>query len=546
MSTEILISPTSDAIDDDGDFESQGINHTGEIETDSDTGSTAELHKQSKPRIWATKLRGMTCCHITALLIAVVMMVFSIAMMLGCYQCIIYFFMKPQLVISEGSEAYELWKVTSMPLLLKFYVFNLTNPDELKEGYKPIVNEIGPYVWREFHEKQNITFHPNKTVTYYQQRWWVWDHELSGTNSPDDIIVTLNIIPVTVARTLRGHAYAKIVSLVFLHIDEELITMTTAEKILFDGVEDPLLDWMQKYVVPENATLHFIMKYLGQSGGLAGLDKFAWFYKRNMSLEYDGLYNMKTGADNLTELGLIDWWNKERETPFYKPPCNHVQGSAGEIFPPNQEKDKLVFFSSDLCMSATLFYKEKTQFADVSGSRYTGTNHTFANGSVVPGNECYCVNGTCAPTGLLNVESCRMGAPVFTSFPHFLHADPFLLDGVIGLAPNESKHAFNMDIIPELGVPMNVMARLQINIRLQPSKQFSILNSIPDMYFPMLWFEILFEMTPELANRAKIATFILRSPVTNIVIWLLMLAVALVIAVVVITLHCRKVRRVED
>lgn len=48
----------------------------------------------------------------------------------------------------------------------------------------------------------------------------------------------------------------------------------------------------------------------------------------------------------------------------------------------------------------SLFYDEEMEDANgLPGYRYSATNHTFANQSLVPGNECYCVEGTCAPTG---------------------------------------------------------------------------------------------------------------------------------------------------
>lgn len=56
--------------------------------------------------------------------------------------------------------------------------------------------------------------------------------------------------------------------------------------------------------------------------------------------------------------------------------------------------------------------------------------------------------------GLLNAESCRMGAPAFISFPHFFNADPYLLNMVNGLKPEEEKHAFYMDIIPVIVFPL--------------------------------------------------------------------------------------------
>lgn len=34
-----------------------------------------------------------------------------------------------------------------------------------------------------------------------------------------------------------------------------------------------------------------------------------FFLQRNMSLEYDGLFNMKTGVNNLSDLGKIKGWS---------------------------------------------------------------------------------------------------------------------------------------------------------------------------------------------------------------------------------------------
>ena len=41
-----------------------------------------------------------------------------------------------------------MWKKTPVPLSLRLHVFNLTNPDEFKNGSKPVLQELGPYVWR--------------------------------------------------------------------------------------------------------------------------------------------------------------------------------------------------------------------------------------------------------------------------------------------------------------------------------------------------------------------------------------------------------------
>jgi len=41
--------------------------------------------------------------------------------------------------------------------IMKFYFFNLTNPDDFLEGATPIFNEVGPYAYKYvWHELENI------------------------------------------------------------------------------------------------------------------------------------------------------------------------------------------------------------------------------------------------------------------------------------------------------------------------------------------------------------------------------------------------------
>ena len=40
------------------------------------------------------------------------------------------------------------------------------------------LKQVGPYVFREFHEKTNITFSDDATtVEYYQKKHWTFDEE---------------------------------------------------------------------------------------------------------------------------------------------------------------------------------------------------------------------------------------------------------------------------------------------------------------------------------------------------------------------------------
>ena len=62
--------------------------------------------------------------------------------------------------------------------------------------------QVGPYTFREEHEKTNITFQPDHTVQYMQKKFWHFDAEKSN-GSLDDEIFTLNMIAVAASDATR-------------------------------------------------------------------------------------------------------------------------------------------------------------------------------------------------------------------------------------------------------------------------------------------------------------------------------------------------------
>lgn len=53
-----------------------------------------------------------------------------------------------QVVLENGTEAFDAWKDPPAPIYMQFYFFNLTNPLEALDGERPAVVEIGPYTYR--------------------------------------------------------------------------------------------------------------------------------------------------------------------------------------------------------------------------------------------------------------------------------------------------------------------------------------------------------------------------------------------------------------
>lgn len=95
---------------------------------------------------------------------------------------------------------------------------------------------------------------------------------------------------------------------------------------------------------------------------------------------------MGTEAD---DLGIVKNWNYENFTRFYESPCSLVSGSAGELFPPGRHGrpfDHLEIFSSDICRSIRLNYKEDTTVAGIQAARYLADDLIFANKTTVANN----------------------------------------------------------------------------------------------------------------------------------------------------------------
>lgn len=85
------------------------------------------------------------------------------------------------------------------------------------------------------------------------------------------------------------------------------------------------------------------------------------------------------------------------------------------------------------------------------------------------------------------MSSCRFGAPVFVSFPHYYLADQYYINQVEGLSPDKALHEFHVDLEPviylvnvavtnasdrltlqDMAVPTAVRARLQVNVLIEP------------------------------------------------------------------------------
>ncbi len=56
--------------------------------------------------------------------------------------------MEKELALTQDTHMLRLWSDPPLTPKLKIFIFNVTNPDEILAGKVPVVEELGPYVYR--------------------------------------------------------------------------------------------------------------------------------------------------------------------------------------------------------------------------------------------------------------------------------------------------------------------------------------------------------------------------------------------------------------
>ena len=215
------------------------------------------------------------------------------------------------------------------------------------------------------------------------------------------------------------------------------------------------------------------------------------------------------GENGLGELGRVFAVNysSENSVTNFKGKCRKYQGSA-DLFPPYlQDKapgTKELIFNTDLCRTLELTPTgENRKIHGTQGIVYEQSSKFFANSSVNPENWCFDEKNQ-NPSGLFNASSCRFGAPIFLSQPHFYQADPYYAGFLAenSTNPDKEKHETKFVFEPISAVPLQVAARFQVNIKLDRIKELPAFKNLPEMsYIPFFWSENTMEMPEDMASK---------------------------------------------
>ncbi|KAM6895747.1 platelet glycoprotein 4 [Xenentodon cancila] len=365
-------------------------------------------------------------------------------------------------VIEPGTKAYENWAAAGALVYRQFWFFDLKNPEEvLKYGMTPVVIEKGPYTYRtRYLPKMNVTFNPNQTAAFLLPQGAIFEPSMS-VGTEEDRIISLNLA-VAGAYSLVPQALHSILEMMIKSTNSSLFQYRTVRELLW-GYTDPILK---------------------ETVGLFS------FYNDT----YDGYYNVFTGKDDISKVGIIDNWRGNKNLTFWNDPyCDMINGTDASSFAPFLDKKKpIYFFSPDICRSVSASYDKTINLKGIQVYRYSLLPATLASPVNNPENKCFCKNmkasKNCTTAGVLDLSSCQDGRPIYLSLPHFLHGSPSLREDVLGLHPDELHHKTFLDVEPTTGFTLSFAKRIQVNMMYGPSKVITVLKKVKNYTtFPVVW-----------------------------------------------------------
>lgn len=448
-----------------------------------------------------------------------------------------------QIALTPKSQSYPLWKDLPVPIYQKFYFFNVTNAQEIEQyGAKPRLQEIGPFTYRSDWTKRDIEANDkSKTIKFKHFKQWHFEPELSIADQNLQL-VTLNA-PLAITLTLIQSASSAVRILVTFSLDglsDGFFTERSVKQLLFDGYPDLLTTFGPLL----NAEM------LSQGG------QFGYMNARNSSV--DGEYEINSGVGSIHKLNTIHRFNGRSTLPYWHhhSHCNSLDGATnGEMFPPvdDERNNSLKLFQPDFCRVWLLNYDSKLESSTgLHLKRFVASRDVFRNSTDLPENSCYFKfprshdhspaatnqipdparpNGLPRPirnnrqqavaanqnhnsnanhnnrhphnsrvrhewpNGVFTLAPCKFNAPIYVSMPHFLDADAHYRSHVDGLEPRRDKHEFYVDVEPRTGSPVDLAARVQLNVAISKPPGLIRFRNIPEIMFPVFWQELSVNLT---------------------------------------------------
>ncbi|KAJ8972739.1 hypothetical protein NQ317_010228 [Molorchus minor] len=270
--------------------------------------------------------------------------------------------------LQKGTIQWDRFVEIPFELDFKVWLFDITNPEDIMNGAKPVLKEVGPYAYKE-KKKRNIldTDDTDDTVIYEQELSLEFDESLSGDLKEDDELTLLN--PVLLSMSQETNVIERMVlggclERIFPPEYNTLFIKIKVRTVLFEGFEFAINsdDVGVACGIVRKKILDKTLKARNIEQIKNGTDENEITSLRFSLLNYrinqpDGMYGVNRGLRDVSQLGNIMRWNNDTKLPFWgrmesinNDTCNKVRGTDSTIYPPYITNDQsLEIFSTDIC-----------------------------------------------------------------------------------------------------------------------------------------------------------------------------------------------------
>lgn len=394
--------------------------------------------------------------------------------------------------LKEGNEVYDKWLHPETPIYMSYYMFNVTNAENVSKGGKPNVQQCGPYTYRQVYNKTVISRnkYSSGSLTYLNGKHHIFEKELSCKNcDPNrDSIRNVNLPFLTTLEIIIKYIKVKdptslsfalsVMDDIFVKLNLQDFHARTVHELLW-GYEDTAL-----------SKAHGILIGLAKSRDPSfnmELPKMFALQENKSSV----LYTIDSGDDDVDNVGEYLLWNKKTNISCWSDKyARMINGSGGVHYKPFLSKDDIIYaLVTTVYRSFRLIYDSIVNYRGIRLYRFALDPELFISGDIDGNNKGFCVMGKkCLPSGVMDLSHCDpTHAPVTGSPPHFYLGNKSLANAVNGLNPNKVLHGTFLDIEPNTGITMQGNRRMQINANLRNIKGITAFQDTTTVYLPIFW-----------------------------------------------------------
>lgn len=390
------------------------------------------------------------------------------------------------LIIQNGTRAYEYWINPPVQLVQNFYIYNYTNVEDFESGKadKLKVQQLGPYTYKETLIRINTQIHENGTISYQEKKLFKWE----GGNSENDMIIVPNILLLTVLSSVRNLNY----------LSQILFTMAMSSWNIKSFVNLTAGDYLWGY----DNSFYNVLKMFGYIHNPS--DKFGILVQSNGVLKDRLMIN--TGIHNMDNLGIIQGINGKNILNIWgDEECDKIDGTDGTMFPPKWIKNRSIplhVYIKEFCKTLNFNFDGYSEVQGVPSLKYKLSLDSFQASSE---ESCFCPKikwnsneRKCPPLGTLNISTCYDNLPIIVSLPHFYGAEKSLIESIDGLRPERDLHESTLDLHQFLALTMNGTLRVQLNMEIKKIIGASYPNKLKEgSILPLIWSESTLDVLPQ-------------------------------------------------